>query len=89
MHAKLYKDETETDIQPKNGKDFELEEMQEIVGGYIQIVPLPRGRILICNDDGMSLGLPINKLASLAVTGYVYGDVVMGDVIICDSKMVK
>lgn len=24
-------------VEPKNGTDFQLEEMQEIVGGYIQL----------------------------------------------------
>lgn len=44
-----------------------LKAMQEIVGGYIEIVTLcyknknPRYRyIIVCNDDGIILNLPMN-----------------------------
>lgn len=29
-----------SDVQPKNGKFFELEELQKVVGGYIEIIDL-------------------------------------------------
>lgn len=42
----------------------ELEEMQKIVGGYIEVVPAtPDGEILIvCNEEGMLQNLPLNCL---------------------------
>ena len=46
--------------EPKNDRTFELEEMQEIVGGYIEIIRLNDGRIIIVNEDGLNLNLPVN-----------------------------
>ena len=40
----------------------ELKEMQEIVGGTIQAVyPFPEKIGLVCNDEGIILGLPFNR----------------------------
>lgn len=89
-HCKLYTvKDGEQDIHPKDGACFSLEELQTIVGGYIQVVPLPRGRSLVCNEDGISMALPYNPSASLAVTGYVYGDRVLGDAVIADNSYFK
>lgn len=42
--------------------DGSLKEMQKIVGGTIQaIYPFPDEVALICNDEGKSLGLPLNR----------------------------
>jgi hypothetical protein len=88
--CKLYTVERgEEDILPEDGSHFSLEELQKIVGGYIQGVPLPRGRMLICNEDGMSLNLPLNPAASLAVTGYVCGDRILGNCVIADHSFFK
>lgn len=39
-----------------------LDEMQQIVGGYIQaIYPFPEEVALVCNDEGKLLGLPLNR----------------------------
>lgn len=49
----------------QNCIDMSLKSMQEIVGGYIEIVRLPQlpsGYILICNEDGLLRDLPVNKL---------------------------
>jgi len=42
--------------------DGSLKEMQKIVGGTIQaIYPFPDEVALICNDEGRTLGLPLNR----------------------------
>jgi len=46
-----------------------LEELQALVGGYIEILPhfnlYKGGRcVVVCNEDGRALGLPINWEAS-------------------------
>jgi len=43
-------------IEVKN----ELEELQRIVGGYIEAVPLFPNLVVICNEDGRLQGLPYN-----------------------------
>ena len=37
-----------------------LESLQELVGGYIETVNLPGGIVMIINEDGKILRLPIN-----------------------------
>jgi len=41
-----------------------LEQMQAIVGGYIEAVALPGGKHLIVNEEGLLHGLPTNLTAS-------------------------
>ena len=41
--------------------DASLSSMQDIVGGYIQVLPVPRCKaILVCNEEGHILDLPHN-----------------------------
>lgn len=39
----------------------ELSVLQETVGGYIQVVPLLDGFLLLCNENGIMMDLPIDK----------------------------
>lgn len=77
-------------VKPKNGVRFTLEELQEMVGGYVQLITLPSGRELWMNEDGKNIGLPVNTLATL-LWRYVYRnydigaeDWVAGNVLYCD-----
>lgn len=48
-----------------------LEAMQEMVGGYIEMVGISNGNCIVCNEEGRLLGLPYNK----TIEGYdIYGD---------------
>lgn len=40
--------------------DNTLEAMQAFVGGYIETVTLEDGRVIVCNEEGVILGLPMN-----------------------------
>ena len=42
----LYSDGTSKEVHPVNGDHFEIEELMQIVGGPIQMIPLPDGRIM-------------------------------------------
>ena len=55
------------EVAPQNNKAFTLTELQDYVGGYIQMLRLPTGETLICNEDGISLELEVNKLATFLV----------------------
>ena len=61
-----------------------LEEMQEVVGGYIQeVYPFPDpGIVLVCNDDGKLLGMPLNRALRHEKTKAVY-DILAGPCFIC------
>ena len=65
--------------------------MQKAVGGYIQVVPMPRKsrdikRIMVVNEEGLLHGLPPNVVASAAFG--VEGRIV-GDVVICPSRLLR
>lgn len=89
--ATIYKtDGTSIEVKPKNGKDFSLKEMQEIVDGYIEILDLNDGRIIVLNEEGKCSGLPYNHMATLMYRkAYNTLDFIVGDVLVCDSKQVK
>lgn len=42
-------DGTRQPVQPANGSDFTLEEMQAIVGGYIELVELDGNTTMVVN----------------------------------------
>jgi hypothetical protein len=77
----------EIPVQPANGTDFSLEELQNIVGGYIETVMLPNGNLLVLNEEGKLEGLPLNTTATdLYNNPY---DAIVGDVLVCDVDMMK
>jgi hypothetical protein len=85
-------DGTVTPLSPENGKSFNLKELQDHVGGYIEVFPMPKAksrdikRIMVMNEEGRLHGLPKNVVASAAFgpEGHI-----VGDVVICPSRMLK
>jgi hypothetical protein len=87
--AKLYAvDGSITEVTPKNGKDFKLEEMQEFVGGYIQVVPLAKGRCIVVDEEGRLKGYQHNAKASQVTYGLVIGDIV-GNMLLLERGEIK
>ncbi len=73
-------------ITPGNGKKFELEEAQKLVGGYIQIIYLDNGEVMILDEEGKLKGYPANQTASFIALsrGAIHlTDYIVGDVVIC------
>jgi hypothetical protein len=67
-------------------QDPELEELQRVVGGYIEGIgprEMPFGWHAYCDDEGKLKGLPINQVATaLALNlGWPHGDVLCGPVL--------
>ena len=59
-----------------------LEEMQKLVGGYIQVIyPFEDEVVLVCNDEGKLQGLPLNR-ALRDSEGKIY-DVISGTFFLC------
>lgn len=50
-------DGTRQPVQPANGSDFTLEEMQAIVGGYIELVELDGSTTMVVNEEGKLIPL--------------------------------
>ena len=82
-------DGTRKEVQPKNGTDFSLEELKGFVGGFIEIVWLGDGRIMVVNEEGKLIGLPLNEAASLIYIHSGRIDTIIGDVLVCDESEVK
>lgn len=73
-------------VLPADGTVFTLEELQKIVGGYIEALYLRDGRLMFVNEDGKRLGLPPNPLADIIAhqqTGIADNDFIVGNVVIC------
>ena len=74
-------------ITPKNGKKFELEELQEYVGGYIQVISLKNkhNQCMVVNENGKLYNLQHNTEASIIAhsekaifdTDFIVGDAVI------------
>ncbi len=54
-----------------------LQRKQELVGGYIELVHLNEGRVLIVNEEGLLNKLPLNIEASGLCGGPIVGDVIL------------
>lgn len=89
--AKIYKMNGEVlDIEPKNGQDFQLEELQTIVGGLIQIIEINDTEIMVINEEGKLENLPLNEQATAIYQKQVCeGDFIVGDVLICKNEEVR
>ena len=87
----LLTDGTSKQVVPKNGTDYQLDELQEFVGGNIEIVSSPDGeQIMVLNEEGLLLDLDINHEASVLFVewGYRTG-LILGNVLITASEKVK
>ena len=57
-----------------------LENLQKIVGGHIEVVPVATNTVIICNEEGKIRQLPTNIV--LGSDGVVW-DAICGDLIVC------
>lgn len=89
--AKIYRANGEVEtVEPKNGTDFQLEELQAVVGGYIECLPLyGTNEIMTCNEEGKILGLPLNRKATEIIADNGYKDCIVGDVLVCKEEEIK
>lgn len=71
-------------------RELDLGYMQSIVGGYIEIVQVRDGKILVINEEGKILGLKPNQMATLLAKDSLQpGDYIAGRAIYCDAEFVK
>ena len=80
-------DGTKDALQPKNNKVFTLEELKSVVGGYIEIVQLTEDYLMVINEEGKLLNLPINVIATRVYrASRNTEDFIVGNVLICSNK---
>lgn len=78
-----------SDVSPARGAKLSLREMQALVGGYIEILRLADGRLLVCNEEGKLRGLPLNDVATeLFQVDRAWYDPIVGDVLLCTAAEV-
>lgn len=81
---------TEEEVQPKNGTDFQLDELQGFVEGNIEIVYLGGDEIMVVNEEGKLLGLPVNLLATIPYQlSYGPVDQIYGNALVCKTSEVR
>ena len=72
-----------TELYVIHDKAPSLEELQKLVGGYIQIVIDRFGEQLIVNEEGVLMGLPYNRKATeLLNSKFNVQDFIVGDAVL-------
>ena len=90
--AKIIKtDGTCQPVQPANGTDFTLEEMQAIVGGDIELVYLNDTEIMVVNEEGKNNSLDLNREATRVFRKNYpdSDDYIVGNVLVCDDEQIR
>lgn len=73
-----------------NNYKLQMEEMQEIVGGYFEYVSLSDGRLIIVNEEGLLQGLPVNiEATNILRRDHSTTQYIVGNAIVCDSDMIE
>lgn len=91
MATLIKTDGSKTEVQPQNGLDFQLEELQTYVDGYIEIVNLNNGDILIINENGKDV-LDVNEEATRIAQRHraiFWYDYICGDAVLCKDEEVQ
>lgn len=90
--AKIIKtDGTIVEVTPQNGTDFQLEELQKIVGGYIEVLRLTDNEIMVANEEGKFYCTYNHKATQIAKEheAIYKNDYICGDVLICNDDEVR
>jgi hypothetical protein len=80
---------TQEAVKPKNKKNFTLKELQGFVGGYIETFFLTKNQIMVVNEEGKLDELPLNVRATEIIRKYDSIDTIVGDALVCPSKLIK
>lgn len=76
--AMLYKtDGNVTEVTPIKGKKFSLGEVQALIGGYVEMIRVKDGFVLV-DEEGLMKGLPLNMAASGKAGMNLVGNVLEG-----------
>ena len=78
------------EVAPKNVTDFSLEELQAIVGGWIEIVNLRDGRLLCLDEEGKLKGKERNYVAT-DIYRQAFPqckDFIVGDALLCNEDQI-
>lgn len=79
----------EIEISPTTGNQYKLKELQQLVGGYIETLPVATDQLMVVNEEGKLMNLPINKRATEIALENCIPDIIVGDVLICLTTEIK
>tara|TARA_Y100000034_G_C6733617_1_gene325149 strand:- start:285 stop:578 length:294 start_codon:yes stop_codon:yes gene_type:complete len=90
----IIKNENGTEVSILNKTKLSLKDMQDYVGGYIEVVSLSDGSQMVLDEEGKLKDKPINYEATKRYVGEEYDDTcatwdydyVVGDVLILKGK---
>jgi len=72
-------------IEPKDEKVFSLKELQEAVGGYIELVSIDDGKLMVVDEEGkLKADAQVNEEASR-----IAGQQIVGQVLIIDKNQIE
>ena len=84
----IYTDKEAEDYTPKNGKTFGKTEMYGIVEGFVDIIRLNDGRVIIVDSQGKTLNKAVNIPATnILRRDHFTTDYIVGTAIVCDADM--
>ena len=95
LQEKLKELNTKENIEPyvkgELGYEFTLEEMQAIVGGYIELVELDGSTTMVVNEEGKLIPLSLNLEASRIFRAHhpASKDFIVGDVLVCNNNQIR
>lgn len=75
-------------VDPANGNDFSLKELNEIVDGYIEVLHIG-DKLIVCNEEGKLNNLPYNVIATRLINAVGIKDYIVGNVLFCDNDKIK
>ena len=81
-------DGTQEEYLPADGRHYTLEELKKAIGGgYIEIVHTKDDRLMVLDEEGKLKGFPVNPVAT-GLYRYGYQDPIVGDVLVCEDRMI-
>ena len=79
-------------VTPKE-KTYSLEELQEFVGGDIELVFIPHSDMcMVINEEGKIMHLPVNPFATSIYNVFFdnrYHDIIVGNVLLCVNNEIE
>ena len=75
-------------VDPANGTDFSIDELNEFVDGYIEILHIG-DKLLVCNKEGKLKNLQYNATATCLINAAGIKDYIVGNALFCDKDKIK
>ena len=83
MAVVIHVDGTQETVVPATPPAFALEELHALVGGWIEVVYLPDGRLMVIDEEGKLKGYPRNEQATRFAAGRLFvGDYIAGPAVV-------